>query len=163
MFRTIAFASVALVAGTVAAAALDAPAISAAPTNEWRGVAYLTAVSGCPANSYAVGNMLRFRFSPANLAGNDTKSRLSFFQDYFGQSYVAVGTFFSASPVTAGGGYTGGGTSTAANVPKVTMTLDAPASLTAASMAIAVRGTITNFYDTAGCTVSFRATGSKRP
>lgn len=143
--------------------ALDGLAISSPPPNEWRGVAYLTAVSGCPANSYAVKNMLRFRFSPASLGANDTKSRLSFFQDYFGISYVATGTFFSSSPVSATSGYTGGGTSTASTSPTVKLILDAPASITTTTDAIALHGTITNFYDSTGCTVSFRATGSKRP
>lgn len=165
MSKTVALAAISLIAGTLtAAAASPSPQISGAPPNEWRGVAYLTAVAGCPANSYSVNNMLRFRFSPASLGTNDTKSRLSFFQDYFGISYVTTGTFFGAAAVTASSGYTGGGTTgTATNVPTIKLVLDAPTSLTTTSMSIALHGTITNFYDSAGCTVSFRATGSKRP
>lgn len=162
MFKVLAISAVFAVAGACQAGAVE-PQISASPKVEWRGAVYLTAVSGCPSGSYAVGNMLRLRYSPNTLGGNDTKSRLSFFQDYFGQSYVAVGTLASGSAVTASGGYTGGGTSGSfAVAPTVTISsLTSP--LLATTKAIAIEGTIANFYDTAGCTVSFRGSGALRP
>lgn len=174
MFRAIGF--FAFAAATVGAITVATAGDMSPPPYEWRGTAYVTSTTtSCPSSAPTAKQMLRFRFSQANLVSgttkNDTKSRLSFFTDYFGISFVKSDPYVNAKTYSVSGGFTGAGTSTypttSDNIqPTANLTLVAPtsfASLTTSTAAIQMTGTIANFWDTSGCTMTFTASALKRP
>jgi len=125
---------------------------------EWRGAAVLTAVSGC-GTDWLAGNSIPFRYRPSGIPGNDTSSKFGFHQTFFAHAYQHSGRFpktmvaVDAVYISAYGGLF-------ATPAKFQMTSITPAAYTATTPSLAFVGSIENFGNTAGCNVSFRASGA---
>lgn len=147
------------------AAALLLATVSAAPalaqTVEWRGVAVLTAVTGC-GTDYQVTNAIPFRYRPSGIGSNGTKSKFAVHQTFFAQSFVVNGRF-PTTLTTVSSGALGAGWGAFTTAAKFRMTSITPANYTATTPSLAFVGEIQNFEDTAGCNVKFRASAALRP
>ncbi len=147
---------------TMAALAVSAGG-AIAQTVEFRGAACITSVNAaCTPFGWTVGDCLLMRFSPRSLGTNGPATELSLFGQSFSDNYSLatgnpVGTVFQ--PVI--GIHVGRtGYSFSSNM---RFTSQSPAPLLASSKSVTLAGNLTNFDDSTGCTVGFRATGTLRP
>lgn len=147
----------------LAAAVFAIGTASASAATEFRGSLCITKTNAaCSAGGWGVGDCLLMRFSPPNVGTNGPKTELSLFGQAFADNYsLASGTLIGTTmkPVSAVHiGREGYAFSTTAR-----FTLQTPKVPTTTTESILIRGSIANFGDTTGCTVTFRATGVNRP
>ncbi len=135
---------------------------ASANTVEFRGAACITSVNAaCAPFGWTVGDCMLMRYSPRSLGTNGPATELSLFGQSFSDNYSLatgnpVGTVFQ--PVVGiHVGRTGYSFS-----PKMRFTSQSPAAL-GTSKSVTLAGNITNFDDSTGCTVGFRASGTRRP
>ena len=127
---------------------------------EFRGVLCLTDTNAvCIAEGWNTGCFSTMRYSPRNEGDNGPRTRLSFFNTFFGENYTSesvdlIGTTFV--PVDGTNIGRGGGTFTAQM--KITTQIPSPAKLTEASSFVSIIGQIHDFDGIPGC---FKASGVK--
>lgn len=134
-----------------------------AGTVEFRGGFCVTAVnSSCAAFGWTVGDCLLMRYSPPNVGTNGPATEMSLFGQSFSDNYSLpsgslVGTLYK-TVVGLHVGRTGYSFS-----PTMRFTSQIPNPPTATTKSVALAGNITNFDDSTGCEVAFRASGALRP
>lgn len=94
-------------------------------------------------------------FMPANVGGNEDRTRLTLFLREYAQSYVVEGGDFRPSFQRVQAGHTGWETSFFQHPTRVRVTEQVPRQIGPRTQRVLMRGDIRNFNDRPGCEVSF--------
>ena len=149
--------------GTCASALLFV--ISASPAMaaevDFRGAfCVLTTTAQCTAVGWAPGCNVNMRFSPRLLADNGAQTRLSIFDGFLSANYtMASGSPYGNVLQPVAGTRIGRGISTFAAQWKITSQQPPPSAITANSPSVTFRGSIANYDNIVGCTITFKAAG----
>ena len=94
-------------------------------------------------------------FMPANVGGNENRTRLTLFLRDYAQSYVLEGGEFGSSFQRVRAGHTGWETSFFEHPTRLRVTEQMPRRIGPRTPRVLMRGDIRNFNDRPGCNVSF--------
>jgi len=139
-----------------------ASSVSAAEVDFRGGICITSAAAACSTGSWKVGDCLDMRYRPPGLLGNGPATRLSFFTNDFAENYtLPTGTLIGTTYKTVNG--TAIEEVARTFTAQMRITAQSPATLTATSNFVSSTGNIQDFDAVTGCTVGFRASGTRRP
>lgn len=128
---------------------------------EFRGGGTVHGYSGCEAHGWQGPDTVLARFHPADLPGNGDRARLTIFWDLFAIALTTRGGQFTSSFSRVDGGAIGPGLNVfrndgpTRNLPRVRITRQQPADITASTDAVRLEGVIRHFDGLDGCTARF--------
>lgn len=128
----------------------------------WQGDLFVTAANaGCASTGFAKGDFFRATYLPHSLGSNGADTRLSFIGSRHAQRYLKANAAYGngtwrGTTITglSAGLLTYNSTMSSASV--------SPASPTSSTQTVVLKGTLTNFFGTTGCTVSFSGSLGKQ-
>jgi hypothetical protein len=128
----------------------------------WQGDLFVTAANaGCASTGFSKGDFFRAVYLPRNLGTNGPDTRLSFIGSRHAQRYIKANAAY-------GNGIWHGTTITGLSAGLLNYNSNmvgaaaAPAVPAATTQTVVLRGTLTNFFGTVGCTVSFSGSLGKQ-
>lgn len=133
-----------------------------AATVEFRGGMCIVSTSSlCAADGWNIGDCLLLRYSPPNLGTNGPTTEFSLLGQSSADNYsLASGSLVGTTLKAVAGKHVGRAGSSFNSTMRITSQSPVP---TATSRFVNLQGNITNFNDTTGCTVGFRASATRRP
>lgn len=142
---------------------LSAVLPAAAQTVEFRGAACITSVTAaCSAAGWSAGDCLLLRYSPPMLGSNGAATEFTLVGQSYADNYsLATGSLVGATNKAVVGLHVGR-TGFAFNS---TMRIQSqqPSPLLSTSKSVSFTANVTNFDDTASCSVNLRASAANRP
>ncbi len=147
----------------IAAAALGLGVSGAfAATVEFRGGFCITSVTtACTPFGWGVGDCMLLRYSPPGIGTNGPATEFSLFGQSIADNYsLASGSLVGTTLKPVVGLHVGRTGYSFSSSMRITSQSPVPA---ATSPAVSLAGNITNFDDSIGCAVGFRASATRRP